>query len=432
MHRALLAAALSLLASPALADAYVYSGTLGKLDIVAEFTSDPAAGGEIAGRYFYTSKGIDIPLDPAKAANGKLAFAEEAPCTEDTCTWDYNDNVVKGVDFGAKWELSPARNGKGLTGKWTAKGRNLPVELSLVGTRELPEGAEVTPAALYDITDQMTYGEQPITREVSPYDFLRMQVKLVESDPVTIEGSVYRFVTDPRTSFQYPRIVSLADGSDPALANAWLENRHWMMSEDALSCESRQYGAFGWNESVAYAAGTLGGYVDEGVDINGLTPTIFSFTEAGSLDCGNAHPYNHSDIYNLDLKTGQPLRLEKILAGWVPHDLDGADVDPAFAAANPDEVRWGPDNTLVELIMSHLGDSESNFDVDSEDCGYADLVRHNLDASFKPGDRIQFAFGDLEYVIQACGGDLWDPPLADIDGLLAPTAKDYFPALAAK
>lgn len=172
MHRAVLAAALALLASPALAtNAFVYSGTLGKTDIVAEFTSDPAAGGKIAGRYFYASKGIDIPLDPAKAENGKIAFDEEVPCTETTCTWDTDDYVVKGIDFGAKWELEAARDGKGLSGKWTAKGRNLPIELSFVGTRELPEGAEITPATLYDITEQMSYGDQPMTMEASPYDF---------------------------------------------------------------------------------------------------------------------------------------------------------------------------------------------------------------------------------------------------------------------
>lgn len=250
-----------------------------------------------------------------------------------------------------------------------------------------------------------------------------MQAKLIESDPVTIEGSTYRLVTDPRTKFQYSRIVSLADGSDQALANGWLERRHWMMSEDALSCESRQYGGFGWNDSIGYAAGTLGGYVDESIEVNGLTPTIFSFTESGSLDCGNAHPYNHSDIYNLDLRTGQPLRLEKIFAGWVPHDFDGNEVDPDVATANPDGLQWGPDNTLVELIVSHL--DEADFNLSDEDCGYADLVRNNLDASFKPGDQIQFSFGDLPYAIQACGGDIWETPLADIDGMLAPTAKDF-------
>lgn len=428
MHRASLAAALALLASPALADAYVYSGTLGKTTIVAEFTSDPAAGGEIAGRYFYTSKGIDIPLDPAKAANGKLGFDEEVPCTADTCTWDTTDYVVKGIRYGAKWELEPTRDSKGLSGKWTAKGRSLPVELSFAGTRKLPEGAEVTPAALYDITDQLTYGEQDLTNAVSLYDYLRMQTKLVESDPVTIEGSTYRFVADPRTKFQYPRIVSLADGSDPTLANAYLEKQHWQKSEDALSCESRQYGGFGWNDSIGYAAGTLGGYVDESVVVNDLTPTIFSWNEGGSLDCGNAHPDNHDNIYNLDLRTGQLLPLEKILGAWVPHDFDGNEVTAEVAAASPDDVQWGPNDALIELITSHLG--EADFDLSDADCGYADLVRKNLAVKFKPGDKVTFAFGDLEYAIQACGGDIWETPLADIKDLLAPTAKEYFPALA--
>src|SRR5688572_23959171 len=60
--RACFGAALAL-SSPALADAVTYRGTIGSIPIVVEFATeiDHAAGPRF-GRYFYESKGVDIPL----------------------------------------------------------------------------------------------------------------------------------------------------------------------------------------------------------------------------------------------------------------------------------------------------------------------------------------------------------------------------------
>ncbi|MER9636685.1 hypothetical protein [Mesorhizobium sp. M0228] len=58
-----LMAAILVLSTAAEAEPVTYAGKLGKSDIVVEFTGDPAApGGPLAGRYFYRSKGVDIPL----------------------------------------------------------------------------------------------------------------------------------------------------------------------------------------------------------------------------------------------------------------------------------------------------------------------------------------------------------------------------------
>ncbi|MEP6566967.1 MAG: hypothetical protein ABJB10_17675, partial [Mesorhizobium sp.] len=51
------------LATAALAEPVTYAGKIGQTDIVVEFTSDPSSpDGPLAGRYFYRSKGVDIPL----------------------------------------------------------------------------------------------------------------------------------------------------------------------------------------------------------------------------------------------------------------------------------------------------------------------------------------------------------------------------------
>ena len=151
MHRALFAAALAVCASPAFADAVTYTGTLGKTSIVVELTSDPATvGTPFAGRYFYPSKGIDIPLDGVSAKGGKLTLNEEAVCTETSCVNDDNGNTVK-FPIGAKWTLDASADGKTLTGSWTAKGKSLPIALTEIGARTLPDDTEMTPMGLASI-----------------------------------------------------------------------------------------------------------------------------------------------------------------------------------------------------------------------------------------------------------------------------------------
>src|ERR1700748_1173312 len=103
--RPLVALAALSVASPALADAVTYQGTLGKTQIVVELSAPVGApSGKLVGRYFYTAKGIDIPLDAVSAKAGKADLAEEKPCTDDTCTADGGDNP-KPPPLGGKWHL---------------------------------------------------------------------------------------------------------------------------------------------------------------------------------------------------------------------------------------------------------------------------------------------------------------------------------------
>ncbi|ESX32883.1 MULTISPECIES: hypothetical protein [unclassified Mesorhizobium] len=69
------------LALPATAHAepVTYAGKLGNIDIVVEFTGDPATAGEaLAARYFYRSKGVDIPLQ-AKSSKGAFNWPRKKP-----------------------------------------------------------------------------------------------------------------------------------------------------------------------------------------------------------------------------------------------------------------------------------------------------------------------------------------------------------------
>jgi hypothetical protein len=415
MLRALFAAALSVTASPALADAVVYSGTLGKAPIVLELTGDPKTETlPPAGRYFYASKGVDIPLTGLITVGGKLRMIELGVCTEATCTVDGNGKVTKAPP-GGEWTLSFAADGQTLAGTWTGadKKKSFPIALTKIGIRELPTDSAVSPTALYAIVTELAMGDMPITEQTSPYDFKRMDVPQDKSKVETMEGSSFQYLSDPRTKFPFPTIVSLADGSDPSAANAYLEAQHWSFNADAFDCEARQYADFEWSPSVGYALGTYGGYTDnEFTEVLGLTPKILSYLESGSTDCGYAHPNNHAEYNNIDIAAGKPLAVDKIFLGWrEPDDANGP----------------GPSAALADFVRSHLKDAD--VDLTDTDCDYSNLIDTNLAVAFKPDNTVLLTLDGLEYAIQACGADLWEGPITDLKPYLALTAADYFPVL---
>ena len=419
MHRATLAAALTLIASPVLADAVTYSGTIGKTAIVVEFTAPPqSAVAPFAGRYFYVKKGIDIPLDAKSVADRKLVLNEEKPCTETICP-DSGDGTVTNPPLGAEWNLTAAADGKTITGTWTDSGKAQPVALTFVASRPLAEDVPVSPLGLAADTDAFVMGDKTITREGSPYDYLRMQVPQEKSAVTDWSGSSFQYLTDPRTKFAFPTIVALAGRADATAANAYLQARHWSLNADALGCEAQHYAGLGWFSSMDFAAGPLGDYPDESVSVTYLSPTLLSWGEGGSLNCGGAHPYNHSDVYNLDVRTGALIDIGHIFKGWIARTFDGDIVaDQADAKTHPDNFNWGPDKALGDLVRAHLKDAD--VDLSDGDCGYDDLIDSDLAISFKQPDHVVFGLRTLENAIEACAADLYEAPIGDL--------KDYLRA----
>ncbi|MEO8758327.1 MAG: hypothetical protein ABI398_11330, partial [Devosia sp.] len=241
-------------------------------------------------------------------------------------------------------------------------------------------------------------------------------------------GSSFQYLTDPRTKFAFPTIVSLAGKADPTAANAYLQALHWELNTDALRCESQHYAGLGWFASMDFAAGPLGDYPDEWFDVQYLSPTLMSWREGGSLNCGGAHPYNHSDVYNLDVKTGTIIAMSRIFKGWIARTFDGKIVDDqADARTHPDDFSWGPDKALGDLVRAHLNNGD--FDLSDPDCGYNDLVDSDLAIGFRQPDIVVFGFRTLENAIEACAGEIYDAPVAELKDYLAPGAADYFPSL---
>lgn len=425
-------AAVLLSTTPALAvDAISYKGTLGRSDILVELT-DPAAG-MMQGRYSYMAIGGDIPLHNLDGIDS-FEFAEEAPCSEATCLLDDEGMIIE-PPIGGLWKLNYSADGTMLEGTWTPAGKpgkTLDVSLTEIGRRTLPDGTELTPMGLADSVFLQVYAnDTEFSAETAPYDFAKMDVALTEGETQVRDGSTFRFVTDPRTEFAFPRIVELADGGSPDAANRALTERHGIINLAALSCLDKAYAGLSYSGyDVSMEGGSLGDYDGENIAVGYLSPTVMGWTEAGSTWCGGAHPNNHFNSFIIDVKTGENLALVRVFKDWTAtgkiDDYD-ATVDPAAALAAPEDYYWAPGEALVDYVLANYQPADAAY---AEDCGVEELIATNLGVRFGPGDTVIFSLVDLPHVIFACTDDLMTVPLADIPQLLAPTAKDYFPSLA--
>lgn len=422
---------LCLLASPALADAVTYQGTIGDEPVFVEFSEPPHAGNaDIFGRYFYAEKGVDIPLHSAPAARSRFGLVEEVACNEEKNNCPHaQDDTPSDPPLGAKWQLKVSDDGFEIEGEFALNGRKLPVTLERVGTRSF-DPAE-GPQGLTNFAASLFYSGDVLSLETSPYDYLKMALLAPDrSDAVVTPGGRYYYLTDVRTKFQFPRIIDLADGSDYRAANAALEQRHWMMSLDALYCVAQQYQGFGWN-GYNYDAGTLGYWDEEQVEVQYLSPAIVSWTESGSLSCGGAHPYNHYEFHNLDIATGMPLDLSRIFKGWVAKDYNGDVVDLEVARANPRDYQWLPDEELSAWVKANRkSDDELGEDAAEGACPFDEMIDTNLAIGFTGDDEVVFTLGGLPHVMFACTSDLVSVKVTEIADLLTPEAVDYFPVLA--
>lgn len=430
--RQLIATAILLTTTPALAlDAITYKGTLGRSDIIVELT-DPAEG-MMTGRYSYMRVGGDIPLHNRDDID-RFELAEEAPCSETTCILDV-DGFVVDSPIGGLWSLNSSADGSQLSGSWAPagkQGKTLDVALSEIGRRTLPTDVEDGPMGLADSAFMQIYAnDAPFTAATFPYDFAKMDVALTEGPVQELDGSSFRFVSDPRTVFAFPRIVALADGSSTEAANQALAERHATINLAAFSCLNTAYAGFSYSGyGISMDGGSLGDFDAENIALSYLSPTVLGWTESGSTWCGGAHPNNHFNSFVVDVRTGRELALGKVFKDWVAtgkiDDYDAV-VDQAAALEAPGQYSWAAGQGLIDYVLANYAPSDAGF---AEECGMDELITTNLGLRFAPGDKVVFTLEGLPHVIHACTEDLLTVGLADIPDLLAPTASAYFPSLA--
>ncbi|TPK44367.1 hypothetical protein FJ492_13235 [Mesorhizobium sp. B2-5-4] len=394
-----LVGALVFVVAAAQAEPVTYAGKIGSADIVVEFTSDPSASdGPLAGRYFYRSQGVDIPLQARPRKGRRFELAEEEVCGAEQC------GNGQAAPAAAIWRLASADKGKTLEGTWNGK-KTRPVKLTRISAREQTQTPASRPFDLHDFTETKFFGDDaPITMEASPYDYLRLDFAPKVGNKAGWPDASYSYVVDPRTKFAMPRIVELSGETSAEAANALLQNRHWHASLDALNCAALRYAGFYEGSPVATTDdGTLGGYEDSTSEVTSLTPQLMSWRESGSLFCRGAYPNNFSAAYTMDIRRGALLGLQDMFT---------------------DTVNGKPGPSLIAFVDERRKKRTEPTDAGFEaECGTDELIGEYLAASVKrDGDTQRLVFGlqSLPHAIQVCGGDFLELPAADASALLKP------------
>lgn len=378
-----------------------YAGTLGTSAIVVEFTSDPARPGRgLAGRYFYRNRGIDIPLQPRTGAPGRIVLAEEEPCDAQTCPEGGPGPL------GATLTLSAADGGRRLTGEWKGA-RGFPVTLERVATRPAPTDAAPGPLGLFQFSEGLPFAG-PVSAATSPYDALRLDVTPSTGPAHQQAGVEWRMQRDPRTVFDYPRLVSLPGGASVDRANAVLATRRDGWSLAALTCAGLAYAGF--TEPGAWrgpGGGDLGGIDDLMVNVDYVSPKLMNWTESGSIFCGGAHPDNSTNSFLLDIERGELLAMSDLFRDW---------------------TSGRPSADLVELVRERRPLPSSDIAREfEEECGMDDLIGEYLSARLgRAADGstvVVFGLEGLPHAINACAEDLLELPVDAIRQYLAPHAQ---------
>jgi hypothetical protein len=321
LGRVLLSALFLLAASAAwAAPVDVYRGALGTAEVVMEL-GQPQPDGTRQGRYFYRRHGVDIPLQgaldqlaEAQPLRGQLldslGFDPRGPLFEDA--------QQRRIVWHARLQ------GDTLAGEWEdgIHGKKLPFSLQRMAHYDpekiAPQGVEAVTNAIVQGVGSGVSAYAAITMQTAPYDYLRIARQPLEQgkEIVLAPDLAWRPVRDARTKFWYPRLTRHPSAKILAQTNAALEQRHWAMSLNALGCMAAIY------EEAGPAAGTLGGYDQESIDVTYLSHALMSVIESGSTFCGGAHPNNHFAPFVLDLLRGGYLDFSRILQG-VSHTQEG-------------------------------------------------------------------------------------------------------------
>lgn len=428
------------MSATAMAEPTIYKGTIGKRNIVAEFADDIATATKpIAGRYFYPEQGVDIPLDPVSAGSGRAELDEEKPCNREICIDEGGGKPVK-APVNARWRLTVSSKKAEIVGTWQSKsGQSLPINLQRVASRSLGKSYQEyttagkayakTPEGLASIANEVDDDSRPFN-QISPYDFLKMQVTLQQGFEAQWGNVAFRYVTDPRTKFAFPRITRLGapvNAGHPA--NAYLERRHWQLSLNDLSCTAAQYAGLGWNNAYPEEGEPDPSGIDGiSVEVDYLSPTVMSWSTNGTAFCGGAHPSHLGGKYTLDVRRGEPLDPSRIFRDWVAHSSGKNEiVDLAVARSRPTEYHWGPDGELKKFLLAKAEEEEPGF---TEECELNDMIKDKVSLSFKQGDYAVFSLYGLPSAIDGvCQGSFFEAPLADLRQFLTPEAVDYFPSL---
>lgn len=312
--------AIALLASPSLAMAELWQGTIGKLPVVVHIDGDK----QVDGQYFYRKHLRDLPLEGSREADGRLHLQVKT-----------RDGTVT-----ERWELRA--KGKELSGEWQGGSRKLPIQLQRVDLAALRAGKD---------------GER-YRRGGKVDDYTALLLSYLELQPgkrVGFSGHELQWWSEPRSGMQLFTVESGYDPATLARINPILRERLWRSVADALQCVSAENGEF-----------------ELAVTPHFMDARFLSVSLMSSYYCGGAHPDFGDSPLNLDVRNGRELALEDVLwlgKGTPPRESSDYD-DPSYKRLRDYRSETLAPWIIASLKKLHPKDMAAPNDDDS--CDYTD------------------------------------------------------------
>lgn len=380
----------------------VYKGALqGAGEIVLELDNEAGVDGRLSGRYFYARNGVDIPLRGTLDALFEPRLHPAQPPSS-------SNALIGPADRAASWR--GVRDAKGFRGDWTDSrtGKQRRFDLQRVAeydTEQLERDGNAVRAAQVDLGDVDI--KAGIDAKRAPYETLKLAGHAQPVGKDIGNGPVaYRMWVDPRTKFPYPRLSRHPDPQVMQRVNHLLEQRHWRKSLGALACMASAY------TTTNSGTGTLGGFDEENVNVTWLSRALMTVTEAGSLDCGGAHPDNHFEPYTFDLLRGEYLDWNRVFDAYVPGKRSfGRQASPALLAVVNQVVKAGPPEDRA--------DQHPNL----EDC--ADLWPQYLALGAQTPGALSLSVSGVGHASGACLGTHATVPFQALTPYLKPGGQAY-------
>lgn len=398
----------------------VYEGTLQNAGtVVMELDGHPARDSTLSGRYFYTRFGVDIPLHgtPENLVEPlPLADLTDNGSEYSKARFDHPAAIWRGVldRSGYRGQWVDARTGttRNFTLKRVAEYDPYEIVRGIVEQHKPGTGGVSDTEPAEDPEDGIIRLSDEINFKQVPYETLKFAGHAQPFGPEIGNGVVaYRMWRDPRTKFAWPRLSRYPNRTIMARINRLLEQRHWQLSRDALDCVATRY------TSDGPAAGTLGGFDEEKVQVTWLSTALMGITDSGSIFCGGAHPDNHYDFYTLDLLHGRYLDWNLIIDAR-QHNKDGTwEASPALERF----IRTLSAQRQNRAANKNKGKEEN----DDVSCLDASILVGYLDFALYAPDTFSFTVSDVPHVMGACLGPQLDVKLNALSPILRPGAQRY-------
>ena len=256
----------------------VFEGTIGKSKVIVELNageekSDYKGGYSEGARYSYLPKARDINLILDEVGN-TLRFTE---------TLHLHRMFAEEED-------------KKITGKWTLS----VTKDAALGTWASPDGKKSLPISLVrvDLVQEADVPENE-NRLATTYDNLWLEnVSFADAGSAKTFGKVeVRWQKDSAFGIGFPMLGKFPDGNRKARANTMLLTQHLKSVAQYRNCLNGV--PAGWDEPETEPQFSF--------TVDYASASLLSYTEAGSVFCGGAHPSNYVNPQTFDLMT--PARL---------------------------------------------------------------------------------------------------------------------------